>query len=57
MGEHQFLKFPTRSDTNWPVEAYKMASGLKFWILEVDLCGENKDIAVTAQLIWVFAFT
>ena len=29
---HQQFVFPTRSDTNWPVEAQKMARGRKFWI-------------------------
>ena len=38
--------FPTRSDTNRPVQSQKMARGLKFWIQkEEELyypCSENK---------------
>ena len=45
--ENQYSGFPTRSDTNWVVQPLKMASGLKFRILEIEglyyRCRENKD--------------
>ena len=34
MQENRSLGFPTRSDTNWPVQLQKMARSLKFWIKE-----------------------
>ena len=38
--------FPTRSDTNWPALAQKMAGGWKFWIYKEEKlhypCSENK---------------
>ena len=30
--EKPTIWFPTRSDTNWPVQAQKRARSLKFWI-------------------------
>ena len=59
------LGFPTRSDTNQALPPQKMASGLKFWILEVNYVAKTKALiscaliscAVTAQLICTFVFT
>ena len=49
--------FPTRFDTNRPVQSQKMAGDGKFWIQKVEelyyLCSENKG---AAQLICVFVF-
>ena len=45
--ENPAMWFPNRPDTNRPVQAQKMARGLKFWIkIEEELyytCSENKD--------------
>ena len=44
--ENRFLGFPTRSDTNWPVQSQKQARSLKFRIREEEtlyfLWRENK---------------
>ena len=46
MREKRFSGFPTRSDTNWPVQLQKMAGTLKFRIEEEEelyyLGSENK---------------
>ena len=55
--------FPTKSDTNRPIQSQKKARILKVWV-EVEeelyyLSSENKGAdhcAVTAQLICVFVF-
>ena len=61
--EKRSLGFPTRSDTNRPVQSRKKVRILEFWVeVEVELyysCSENKGMiscAVTAQLICVFDF-
>ena len=58
MQENWSLVFPTRCDTNRPVQSQKQARSLKFWIEEEErwyyLCSENK--AVTAKLICAFVF-
>ena len=57
------IEFPTRSDTNQPVQSQKQAMGLKFWISAEEklyyLCSENKGLisfAVPAKLVWAFGF-
>ena len=44
--ENRSSGFPTRSDTNRPVQSQKQARSSKFWILEEEklyyLCSENK---------------
>ena len=46
MLENQSTGFPTRSDTNWPVQQQKMTRSWKFWILEEQewyySCGKNE---------------
>ena len=46
MRENVSLGFPTRPDTNRPVQSQKQARTLKFWISEEEkllyLCSENK---------------
>ena len=32
LGRENFFRFPTRSDTNWPVQSQKMARSLTFQI-------------------------
>ena len=45
--ENRSLGFPTRSDTNWPVQSQKQARSLKFRIKEEQRlycpCSENKS--------------
>ena len=44
--ENQQFGFPTRSDTNQPVQSQKQARSLKFWIKVEGMyypCSENKD--------------
>ena len=47
MQENLSLWFPTRSDTNQPVQSKKMVRGWKFWTYKVQElhypCGENKS--------------
>ena len=62
--EHRSSRFPTRSDTNRPVQSQKLTRSLKFRIYVEEewhnLCSEKKKVliscAVTAQLICSFVF-
>ena len=61
--ENQSSWFPTRSDTNRPVQSQKMATSLKLRILEEEKLyypsSENKALisfAATAKLICAFVF-
>ena len=42
MGKNRSLGFPTRFDTNRPVQSQKKARSLKFWIQEEEECSKNK---------------
>ena len=63
--KNQSSGFPTRSDTNWPVQSQKKATCLRFRILEEEglyfRCSENKGadqlrIYCEADLICAFVF-
>ena len=65
MRESRISGFPTRSDTNRPVQSQKQARSLKFRILEEEnlyyLCSENKGADqllrnCEADLICAFVF-
>ena len=63
MQENRSSGFPTRFDTNRPVQSQKQARGLKFRLKVEEelyyLCGKRKVLiscAATAQLICVFVF-
>ena len=52
--------FPNTSDINQAVQSQKMARGLNFRILKVEVlyypCSENKGAGITAKLVCVFDF-
>ena len=54
--------FPTRSDTNQPVQSQKQARSFKFWIYKVEefydvaKIKELISFAVTAKLVCTFVF-
>ena len=51
MRENRSSGFPTRSDTNQPVQSQKQARGLKFWLyVEDELYYPNSENKGTDQL-------